>query len=250
LVLPKPLQPPLIEPIIIQTTSNTTQSQQCPQQQTTQATSSFSFALQNVTDEIVQGALPSSTVFEVASQVALVDLHFDEVEQSIPVTREDEVVPWFLDETTTLSSPFVHDLTVDLVSYTSIREDTPVQQVVAHDYVQSSSSLALVRSIPVETKLAAEMERLEQVESHTLDTHTTTSVDDGGGILVVPEYTHSNPKINESLELWRRIWDYDKANAETPFILFLSKKHKQHVKQQLQIGKPVYKTRSWGAPRI
>jgi len=45
-----------------------------------------------------------------------------------------------------------------------------------------------------------------------------------------------------------RIRDYDKANVEMPFTLVLSKKKKQQVKKQLQIGKPPYRTRSRGDP--
>jgi len=44
-----------------------------------------------------------------------------------------------------------------------------------------------------------------------------------------------------------RVHDYDKANAEKPFTPVLSRKQKQQVKKNLQIGKPpLYKTRSQG----
>ena len=57
--------------------------------------------------------------------------------------------------------------------------------------------------------------------------------------------SHSNPNVQHDLDLWMRVREYDKANAELPFTPVLSKKQKQQVRKQLQIGKPPpYKTRS------
>jgi len=49
------------------------------------------------------------------------------------------------------------------------------------------------------------------------------------------------------MKLWMRVHEYDKANEDRPFTLVLSRKQKQQVKKNLQIGKPPpYKTRSQG----
>ena len=165
-----------------------------------------------------------------ASQVAHVDVHSDVVEQLFPDSQEEEVVPWSPDATTTLSSSMthenVHSLFVELVSSTSGREESPIQQFVAHDDVQHSSPLdpLIPRSIPVKTELVSEMERLDQNESPSIVTQVATSDDHGDRVL---KYTHNNPIIQQDLELWCHIYEYDKANAEMPFSLILSKKQKQ-----------------------
>ena len=70
----------------------------------------------------------------------------------------------------------------------------------------------------------------------------------GEGNSTVQEDPQINPKIQDSLDLWRRIRDYDKENAAAPFVPVLSKKQQQKVKRQFQIGKPSFTTRSRGAP--
>jgi hypothetical protein len=100
----------------------------------------------------------------------------------------------------------------------------------------------IARSILVETELVSKMERLDQNEPPSLVTHATYSDEHSDKVLVVHEYTHNNPIIQQDLELWRRILEYDKGNAEMPFTPVLSKRQKQQVKKQLQIGKPSYRT--------
>ena len=88
------------------------------------------------------------------------------------------------------------------------------------------------------------MERIAQNANYTVE-HTGTN-ENGDKILTVFE-SHSNPNVQHDLNLWMRVCEYDKANAELPFTLVLSKKQKQQVRKQLQIGKPPpYKTRSQG----
>jgi hypothetical protein len=198
-----------------------------------------------MSDEIPHGTLPSVPVLELASQVARVDVHSDVVGQLSPDAREEEVVPRSPDATTTLSS----SLSIKLVSSASGREESLIHQFVAHDKLQNCSPLGplIARFILVEAELVSEMERLDQNEPPSLVTQAITSDDHGDNVLVGHEYTHINPKIRHDLELWRRIHDYDVANAEMPFTPVLSKKHKQQVKKQLHIGKPPYRTRSRGS---
>ena len=69
------------------------------------------------------------------------------------------------------------------------------------------------------------------------------STQDGTSLPVVIEI-HSSARIQQDLELWRRIKEYDQKAAEDPFIPVLTRKQKQHLKKTT-IGKP-YKTRSTG----
>lgn len=39
--------------------------------------------------------------------------------------------------------------------------------------------------------------------------------------------THTNPRIQQDLDLWQKIKDYDQRSAENPFVPVLSKKQKQ-----------------------
>jgi len=69
------------------------------------------------------------------------------------------------------------------------------------------------------------------------------STQDGTSLPVVTEI-HSSARIQQDLELWRRIKEYDQKAAEDSFIPVLTRKQKQHLKKTT-IGKP-YKTRSTG----
>lgn len=92
------------------------------------------------------------------------------------------------------------------------------------------------------------MERLDQEGSQAYDAQATDLTQKDGDTSVDQEEPHINPKIQDSLDLWRRIPDYDKENAANPYIPVLSKKHKQQVKKQFQIGKPSFTTRYRGTP--
>jgi hypothetical protein len=132
-----------------------------------------------------------------------------------------------------------------LEASTSAREISPNQLdiVVVHDDVQTNPSEGplVVRSISDDTATFLEMERL--VQNYTVENlGTDTNAD---SILTLEP--HSNPNVQHDLDLWMRVREHDKANAESPFIPVLSKKQKQQVKKQLQIDKPPpYKTRSQG----
>jgi len=85
---------------------------------------------------------------------------------------------------------------------------------------------------------------MEKPVQHYTVEHPGTDVNAGSMSMLEP---HSNLNIQHDLDLWLRVRDYDKDNAELPFIPVLSKKQKQQVKKQIQIDKPLpYKTRSQG----
>lgn len=68
-------------------------------------------------------------------------VHFDDVEQSIPVIREEQLVPRLMEATTTLSSSAHNDVKIfsdESASSASTREDSPAQQEVAQDGVQAN----------------------------------------------------------------------------------------------------------------
>jgi hypothetical protein len=58
---------------------------------------------------------------------------------------------------------------------------------------------------------------------------------------------HINPRIQQDLDLWQRIKDFDKRSAEIPFVPILSKKRKQMLKKHKFDRKLPYRTRSTGA---
>lgn len=53
---------------------------------------------------------------------------------------------------------------------------------------------------------------------------------DGPTQNVMPE-VHNNSRIQQDMELWRRVKEYDKKCAESPFLPVLTRKQKQHLKK-------------------
>ena len=101
----------------------------------------------------------------------------------------------------------------------------------------------VVRSIPRDTASFLAMERMAQDGVYMVDSGT----DENKDIILTVYEPHSNPNVQHDLDLWMRVRDFDKANAEIPFTLVLSRKQKQQVRKNLQISKPPpYKTRSQG----
>jgi len=174
-----------------------------------------------VSDEIPQGYLPSHPVLELASLVddVHVDVRSDDVERVSPKSREELEVPRIQDALVTHPFSNAHDdehsLIVDLQTSTYAREVSPPQHCVAHDDVQTSpqDSPLVVRSISDDTATFLEMERLAQ---HNYTVEQTETDENGDRILTIYE-PHSNPNVQHDLDLWMRVRDYDKANAEKPF---------------------------------
>lgn len=57
---------------------------------------------------------------------------------------------------------------------------------------------------------------------------------------------HNNPRIQNYLDIWQKIKEYDQRSAENPFVPVLSKKQQQMLKKHRFNGKAPYKTRSTG----
>jgi len=203
-----------------------------------------------VSDVIPQCPLPLHPVLELASLGDVhVDMLADDMEQVHSKPWEELEVPQVQNVQVTHTSFDAHVLehssAVDLEASASAREMSPTQLdlVFAHDDVHTSSQIGrlVVRSIPEDTTTFLAMEKL--VQNYTVE-HPGTDVNAGSMSTLEP---HSNLNIQHDLYLWLRVRDYDKDNAELQFIPVLSKKQKQQVKKQLQIGKPSpYKTRSQG----
>jgi len=128
------------------------------------------------------------------------------------------VVPRVPNATVSLSSSVahvgVHDFYVDLVSSASAREESPVQQFVAQDDVQSSPPIS---PLPVETDLLTDLEKLEHNDSPAIVTQVVGPDADDNMVLVVHENAHISTRIQHDLELWRRIREYDAKAVEMPF---------------------------------
>jgi len=139
----------------------------------------------------------------------------------------------------------MHDFSVYLVSSAFSRDESLVQQFVAHDEVQSSPLVSPLGP-PVEMDLLTDVERLEHKDSPSTVTQVVGPDEDGNMVLVVHENTHNSPKIQHGMELWHRVREYDEKTAEMPFTPVLSKHHKQKIKKQLQVRKSSYRTRSRG----
>jgi hypothetical protein len=64
----------------------------------------------------------------------------------------------------------------------------------------------------------------------------TQAVDSDSLVSATQENIHSNLRIQQDMELWRLVREYDKETAEMSFTSVLSKKQKQHLKK-VKIGK-------------
>jgi len=195
--------------------------------------------------------LPSRPVLELASPDDVhVDMLSDDVEQVNSKSQEELVIPRIQ------NAPVMHpsadapederSFTVDLEASASAKEMSQTQHDVEHDDVQTSpqDGPLVVRSIPDDTATFLEMECLARNTNYTVE-HSGT--DENGDIILIVYEPHSNPNVQHDLDLWMRVREYDKADADRPFTPILSRKQKQQVRKNLQIGKPPpYKTRSQG----
>lgn len=182
-------------------------------------------------------------------------MHSDVVAQGQSESWEMEVIPNISDATAAFTSHVEHDdvqeMSVELVSSASGREvslDQIDQHVVAHNDMQSISPAGplIVRSILVESVMGTNVAG----RSKEVSTVPVTQVVAPDSIVSASqEDIHSNPRIQQDMELWRRICEYDAKSPEMPFTTVLTKKQKQHLKK-IHIGKPSYRTRSRGEPSL
>ena len=173
------------------------------------SSNSFSFPLQNGFDCISYDelALPRP-VLEVIYLIAHDDVQPVEVRRSHQTSRE------------VLENPSVTDVEFQDHSENFIDRDSdarPFDPPVATLDI-SDGSLVGVDVIEISSQVGVAQ-------------HVVTSI-------------HSNARIQQDLELWRRVKEYDKKSAEMPFIPVLTRKQKQHLKKTTS-GKP-YITRSTG----
>jgi len=77
--------------------------------------------------------------------------------------------------------------------------------------------------------------------------HTATdSMDEAEIVIPIVQFAaHPSRNIQNGMDLWARIREYDKRTAEEGFIQVLSKKQQQILKKQV-LGQPHYKTRAKG----
>ena len=126
------------------------------------------------------------------------------MEQLSTESREAAAVPRVSDAAVSLSSSVahvdVHAFFVDLVSSAFAREESPVQQFVAHDDVHSSPTISPLGP-PVETYLLSDYELQEHSDSLSIVTHVVGLHEDSIMVLVVHENTHISPRIQHDMEL-------------------------------------------------
>jgi len=211
------------------------------------SSNSFRFALHNVTDHVPQGELPrpSSPVLEFVSPVAHVDMHSEEEEQLQMEPREVVKNPNNSDATAalsdvveqehsrsrelvesrkvsdanaTLASPVatddVQERSAELVSSASDREVSPIlhdHHVVEHSDVQSKSPVGPISVRPILVEPV-----VNNIEVRPLEVSTASEVlaaTSGNLVSEAHVEIHSNPWIQQVMELWHRIHEYDKKNA-------------------------------------
>jgi hypothetical protein len=253
-------------PITIASLTMATTQTVAPDPSPSLSSNSFSFPLHNVFDHIYLGELcHSSLVLEVASPIAKNDVHIEEMERLHQTSWEVVENTTVYDATATLSDDVEHDHSKlwelvkspkisyanvtrsSLVEYDDMHEISvellpiPTNHIVEHDDVQSSSPRGplFVRTID-DSMVALDVMRRSH-DGVVVFKQATTHI----GLAQTSQIeVHSNPRIQQDMELWRRILDYEKKSAEMPFILVLTRKQKQHLKKTI-VDKP-YKTRSTG----
>ena len=192
---------------------------------------SFSFALQNVTDEVPQRVLPT--------EVPLLTLVTnDSQDADIPPIGNNfipiaEVTKALVDVGSHLHLEHVdvQEEPIDVLVDTSAVTDTQATQAA------SKGTTTNVDNVDREVSPTVQL----------VDTEGAELEDINRPVIVREEgMTHINPRIQHDLDIWHKIKDYDKRAAENPFEPVLSKKKKQMLKKHQFDGKAPYKTRSTG----
>jgi len=224
---------------------------------------SFSFPLHNVFDRISPDEFPlPRPVLEVVFPIVHADVHPVEVMRSHQTSPEELLIPTVNDATDSLfdgvehyhvrprelveslkgahesvphASPVEHDDMNEVsAEFFQNHADDLVEQEVEHPGSRSTSHVGCPMDPPVASLEASARSLDGEVEDDI-------SIQNGTALPVVTEI-HISARIQQDLELWRRVKEYDQKYAEVPFIPVLTRKQKQHLKKTT-IGKP-YKTRS------
>jgi len=210
---------------------------------------SFSFPLQNVTDEIPQGRLPQvvSYVLELF-KVAHNDVHSHGVEQkqqdsqtvqALKISVAAALLPLSVEHVDVHESFEIH-----LSSSGTVK--SPAQHKNTDSEAHNTSPAGLAASSAGVVSAADDQEQPsvqhQLVDSHTIqhvqgtnipsNSYSDIPVDNGTHKESMVDQ-HSNPVIQQDIDLWNRIQEYDQCSAAKPFTTVLSKKQKKQLKQQV-----------------
>jgi hypothetical protein len=187
-------------------------------------------------DEIPQCALPHSDmhVLELVTVEAHDDVRLCEVEGMIPVTTDASVTQVLVVSTTLWHSDEhidVHEVVnVDSSAFITDESDVPINTI-------TDMTVASV-DLPQSFKTALDDDVSAMVQQVGPGSTTCPALDAIVSSLNarVAGMQHSNPRIQQDLDLWQRIKEYDRHSAETPFVLVLSKKQNQMLKKRNSMG--------------
>jgi len=108
--------------------------------------------------------------------------------------------------------------------------------------ISADENIGMVVRGNVQGSTAADCEQDAPQTQHAANNNT---YDAEVNLSVQPE-VHSSRNVQNDLDLWARIHEYDQRMAAEGFTQVLSKSQKQNLKKQV-IGKP-YQTRARGGP--
>jgi len=199
------------------------------------ADNSFSFALQNVVDQVPQRTLPIET--EQVPQDAALPVEGDGG-HSGSATRS-LVVP-----------------EIQLVS----AEQNMEQEQLSDDDVMAANLSEHGANLSADAYAGGEVSAANIPDSSDDDVVVTVVIDGGNtsANIVCKAHTnplferaegmtYTNPRIQSNLDLWQKVKEYDQRAADNPpFVPVLSKKQQQMLRKHQFDGKPPYQTLSTG----
>jgi len=248
-----------------------------PVPKTSLSSTSFSFPLHNVFDNISSEKFPEATpVIEFISPVAHDDVHSERVERSHPTSQEEVMILMVYDVTVTLSDDVEHNHSTPrelMESPKGSHEHVPYSSIVEHDDVHEVS----VESIHVQTDNLVEhvdvhyvpqrspmdacfidkslvthevvkkpIEGTEEVAQAYANNTLTQNQDVHVAVEIQQQEVHPNKNIQHGLDLWARVRQYDERSAAEDFTPVLRRKKKKKLKLQQVVGKQPTKTRARG----
>jgi len=176
---------------------------------------SFSFALQNVTDEVPQRVLPT--------EVPLLTLVTnDSQDADIPPEGNNSI-------------PVVDVIKSSIAAGSHLHlEHVEVQEEPIDDLVDTTAATDTQATQAASEGTTTDVDNVDREVSPTVqlvDTEGAELEHINRPVIVREEgMTHINPRIQHDLDIWQKIKDYDKRAAENPFKPVLSKK-KANVKE-------------------
>lgn len=184
------------------------------------ASNFFSFALQNVTDEVLQRVLAhvGELVLTLVTNEAHDDVQLSSVDRMLPmsdVTRSPvaSALPSHLDEHVDMQEGINEETLIIIPT----RSASPLS---AHSAIPDDSNAALDFNLVSHDGGDVSAIQLVVPNGAAMDDVNNSSMREEG-------MTHSNSRIQQDLDLWQRIKDYDHHAANNSFAPVLSKKQKQ-----------------------